>query len=166
MIEIRKETEKDFEEVYKIVSSAFENEAEARLVENLRKIPHISLVALINDKIVGHICFSPVSIENAEKINFWGLAPMAVAPEFQNQGIGSNLIREGLRTCAEQEIEAIFVLGHKDYYPRFGFETAKTRGFACEYPVPDEHFMVLELKKDGLKEKSGLVKYSPEFAEF
>jgi putative acetyltransferase len=166
MIEIRKETEKDYGEVIQIVSEAFGNEAEARLVEKLRKIPHISMIALLDGKIIGHICFSPVSIENAEQTNFLGLAPMAVSPEFQNQGIGSKLIREALKVCTENGHEAIFVLGHPDYYPRFGFEIAKPRGFTCEYPVKDEHFMVLELKQNALKGKQGLVKYSDEFAEF
>jgi len=91
---------------------------------------------------------------------------MAVSPEFQNQGIGSKLVLEGLKICAEEGCEAVFVLGHANYYPRFGFEIAKTRGFTCEYPAPDEHFMVLELKKDILKGKRGLVKYSSEFSEF
>lgn len=165
MVEIRKETEKDFAEVFQVVSLAFGDEAEARLVEKLRKIPHISLVALLDEKIVGHICFSPVSTETDEQTNFWGLAPMAVSPEFQNQGIGSKLIREGLKVCAAEGREAIFVLGHANYYPRFGFEIAKIRGFTCEYPVPDEHFMVLELKRDALKGKQGLIKYSAEFSE-
>jgi len=166
MIEIRKEIEKDFEEVFHLVSLAFENEAEAKLVEKLRNVePHISLVAEKDGKIVGHIFFSPMTFED-EKTNFLGLAPMAVLPEFQNQGIGSKLIKEALRVCAEENFTAVFVLGHANYYPRFGFEIAKTRGFTCEFPVPDEHFMVLELKKDALKGKRGLVKYRREFAEF
>lgn len=165
MVEIHKETEKDYPDVFQVISSAFESESEARLVEKLRNFSHISMVASINNKIVGHICFSPVSIENDEQANFWGLAPMAVLPEFQNQGIGSKLIKEALKTCAEKGIDAIFVLGHPEYYPRFGFETAKKRGFICEYPVDDEHFMVLELKKDALHGKHGLVKYISQFAE-
>lgn len=166
MIEIRRETEKDFEEVFRVVSLAFENEAEAKLVEKLRRVePHISLVAETEGKIAGHIFFSPMTFEG-EKTDFLGLAPMAVLPEFQNQGIGSKLVREGLRICAEENFTAVFVLGHAEYYPRFGFETAKTRGFTSEYPVPDEHFMVLELEKDALKGKRGLIKYSPEFAGF
>ena len=67
--------------------------------------------------------------------SFLGLAPVAVLPEFQNQGVGSKLIKDGLRLATENDFTAVFVLGHKDYYPRFGFEAAKTRGFFCEYPV-------------------------------
>ena len=165
MIEIRRETEKDYAEVFRVVSLAFGQEDEAKLVEKLRNVePNISLVAEKDGKITGHIFFSPMTLEG-EKTDFLGLAPMAVATEFQNQGVGSKLIREALKICAAENFTAVFVLGHKNYYPRFGFETAKTRGFTSEYSVPDEHFMVLELKKGALKGKSGLVKYSPEFAE-
>lgn len=165
MIKIRPEKPDDYPHVFQVNSFAFGTDAEAKLVEKLRNVqPHISLVAEIEGNIVGHIFFSPMFFEN-EKTDFFGLAPMAVLPEFQNQGIGSKLVREGLRIAAEIGFIAIFVLGHKNYYPRFGFEVAKTKGFTSEYPVPDEHFMVLELKKDALKGKQGLIKYSPEFAE-
>ena len=164
MIEIRREREQDFAEVYRVNSLAFEQEDEAKLVEKLRKNPHISLVAEADGKIVGHIFFSSMTLEN-EKTEFTGLAPMAVLPEFQNQGIGSKLVRGGLEVCAAEGFTAVFVLGHPDYYPRFGFETAKLKGFACEWDVPEEAFMVVELKKGALKNKSGLVKYQPEFAE-
>lgn len=165
MIEIRPEQAEDFAQVYRVNALAFETEDEAKLVEKLRKVePHISLVAETDGKIVGHIFFSPMTFEN-EKTDFLGLAPMAVLPEFQNQGIGSKLVREGLQTALEKGFTAVFVLGHPNYYPRFGFETAKTKGLTCEYDVPDEFFMVLELEKDALKGKRGLVKYCPEFAE-
>lgn len=165
MLKIRQENSNDYAQVFQVISLAFETDDEARLVEKLRNAqPHISLVAEIDGNIVGHIFFSPMFFEN-EKTNFLGLAPLAVLPEFQNQGIGSKLVREGLRIAAEQDFTAVFVLGHKNYYPRFGFEVAKTRGFTSDYPVPDEHFMVLELEKDALQGKQGLIKYSPEFAE-
>jgi putative acetyltransferase len=118
----------------------------------------------MDGKAVGHIFFSPMAFEGQES-DFLGLAPMAVRPEFQNQGIGSKLVKEGLRIASESGFKAVFVLGHPGYYPRFGFETAKTKGFVSEYDVPDEVFMVLELEKDALKGKCGLVKYRPEFAE-
>jgi putative acetyltransferase len=166
MIKIRPENEDDFAQVYRVNSLAFEDETEAKLVEKLRKAePHISLVAETDGKIIGHIFFSPMSFETDENARFWGLAPMAVAPEFQNQGIGSKLVTEGLKTCAERGVEAVFVLGHAGYYPRFGFETARKRGFSCEYDVPEELFMVLELKTGALEGRQGLVKYAPEFAE-
>lgn len=164
MIEIRREREEDFVEVYHINSLAFQQEDEANLVEKLRKKPHISLVAETDGKIVGHIFFSPMIFEN-KKTKFLGLAPMAVLPEFQNQGIGSKLVREGLKVCADEGFTVVFVLGHPNFYPRFGFETAKSKGFACEWDVPEEVFMVRELKKGALKDKKGLVRYQPEFAE-
>lgn len=165
LIKIRPEKVEDFAQVYRVNSAAFEGEGEAKLVENLRKAaPHISLVAEVEGEIAGHIFFSPMTFED-EKTDFLGLAPMAVLPEFQNQGVGSKLVREGLKTASEKGFTAVFVLGHANYYPRFGFQTAKTKGFSCEYDVPDEIFMVLELEKDALKGKKGLVKYRPEFAE-
>lgn len=165
MIEIRLEQTEDFSQVYQVNSLAFETEAEAKLVEKLRIAePNISLVAEFDGKIVGHILFSPMTLKD-EPTDFLGLAPMAVLPEFQNHGIGSKLVKEGLRIAFEQGFTAVFVLGHPEYYPRFGFVTAKNKGFSCEYEVPVEVFMVLELIPNSLKGKNGLVKYRPEFAE-
>lgn len=162
---IRDEKAEDFLPVYRVNSLAFEREDEARLVEKLRKNEsYFSLVAEIDNRIVGHISFTTVTVDD-EKTTFAGLAPLTVLPEFQNQGIGIKLTNEGLKTCAEKGFTAVFVLGHPTYYPRFGFETAKLKGFSCEYPSPDEAFMVLELEKDALKGKKGLVKYCPEFSE-
>lgn len=165
MVKIRPETEEDFPQVYRANVLAFESETEAKLVEKLRKVEsYIALVAETDGNIVGHISFTPVTL-NDEQITFLGLAPMAVLPEFQNQSIGSELVREGLKICAEKGFTAVFVLGHPTYYPRFGFEPARVKGFTCEYDAPDEAFMVLELAASALKGKQGLVKYNPEFAE-
>jgi putative acetyltransferase len=166
MIEIRPETEEDFAQVYQVNSLAFKQENEAKLVEKLRKVaPHISLVAETEGRIVGHIFFSLMTFED-ETSDFLGLAPMAVLPEFQNQGIGTKLVREGLKIAAEKGCTAVFVLGHPEYYPRFGFAPARAKGFACEYNAPAaEAFMTLELEKGALEGKQGLVKYRPEFAE-
>lgn len=167
MIEIRNEKPADYKAVYRINKLAFEQEGEADLVERLRSVePHISLVAVKDDEIVGHIFFSPVSIEPAdEKFNSMGLAPMAVLPEFQNQSVGSALVKRGLEECKNLNFDAVFVLGHSKYYPRFGFQTAKEKGFDCEYEVPDEAFMVLELKSGALNKYNGIVKYHSEFAK-
>jgi putative acetyltransferase len=165
MIKVRPENLPDFAQVFEVNARAFETEAEAKLVEKLRAIqPHISLLAEIDGQIVGHIFFSPMFFAD-EKTDFLGLAPMAVLPEFQRQGIGTKLVETGLKNAVERGFTAVFVLGHAGYYPRFGFEIAKTRGFVSEYPVPDEYFMVLELKKDSLTGKQGLIKYCPAFAE-
>ncbi len=166
MTTIRREKEEDIPQVYQVNSLAFENEAEAKLVEKLRKAKtYIGLVAETDGKVVGHISFSAVTLED-ETTDFLGLAPMSVLPDFQSQGIGSMLVKEGLKLCADEGFTAVFVLGHSHYYPRFGFETAKLRSFSCEYPSPDESFMVVELKPGALNGKQGLIKYGPEFAEF
>jgi putative acetyltransferase len=87
---------------------------------------------------------------------------MAVLPEYQRQGIGSRLVREGLEECRRMGCDVVVVVGHPGYYPRFGFAPASRKGLRCEYPVPDEVFMVAELKPDALRGR-GLVKYRPEF---
>jgi len=167
MIEIRRETEADYPEVFQVNALAFGSEGEPRLVEKLRARPHISLVAADEGKIVGHIFFSGIFIEEPDGhvSDTTGLAPMAVLPEYQNQGVGSRLVREGLKACEEEGHDAVFVLGHKDYYPRFGFEIARNKGFTCQFEVPDEYFMVLELTPDALAGKSGKITYPPEFSE-
>lgn len=164
MVIIRPEKAEDFPHVHRVNALAFAREDEARLVEKLRDVePLISLVAESDGQVIGHILFSPMTFENKES-DFLGLAPMAVLPEFQNQGVGSMLAREGLRIANEQGFAAVFVLGHPEYYPRFGFAAARTKGFYSEYDVPDEAFMVLELEAGALDDKQGLVKYRPEFA--
>ena len=115
---------------------------------------------------VGHIFFSPVSIESAaSSFTAIGLAPLAVLPEFQRQGIGSLLVQHGLKECLRLGFPVVVVLGHPRYYPRFGFSPAKSKGLDCEYPVPDEVFMVAELSPGALRGRTGLVKYRPEFAD-
>jgi len=166
MIKIRPEKEEDYPAVRRINELAFRNPNEANLVDGLRinASPYISLVAVDDKKIVGHIFFSPVLIES-EKGSFTaiGLAPMAVLLERQNEGIGSLLVRQGLEECKRNGHNIVVVLGHADYYPRFGFVTAKTKGLSCEYPVPDENFMVAELTPDALNGRDGLVVYHTEF---
>jgi putative acetyltransferase len=166
MIVIRAETIQDHSAVHSVIESAFGQASEADLVDALRKVasPQISLVAVQDDQIVGHIFFSPVSVESERDIfTAIGLAPLAVLPEYQNHGIGSRLIQEGLMECQRRGQDIVFVVGHPEYYPRFGFTVAKEKGFRCEYPVPDEVFMVAELKPGALGGKQGLVKYLPEF---
>lgn len=167
MINIRNEKAEDYADVYQINELAFENKGEANLVKRLRNVePYISLVAVKDGKIIGHIFFSEVTLEPENKnLKAIGLAPMAVLPTFQNQGIGSKLVKQGLEACKNKGFEAVVVLGHPEYYPRFGFTMAKEKGFDCEYPVPDEVFMILELKPDALNGKTGTVKYRPEFAD-
>jgi putative acetyltransferase len=163
---IRDEIPEDYRAVHQVNEQAFGRPEEADLVDALRKShqPHISLVAEVEGRIVGHIFFSTVQIESeASATAALGLAPMAVLPKFQNQGIGSALVRRGLEECRSIGHEVVVVLGHPEYYPRFGFVPAKQKGLSCEYSVPDEVFMALELREGALSGRKGLVKYGPEF---
>ena len=124
----------------------------------------IALVAEVGATIVGHILFSPVTVEHSNKPPLVGLAPMAVAPGYQKQGIGSVLVREGLARCRAAGVEGVVVLGHAEYYPRFGFVPAQQFGLRCEYHVPADVFMALELTHGALRGVSGLVRYHAAFA--
>jgi putative acetyltransferase len=166
MIDIRLEEKEDHQDIRRVNELAFDQPTEADLVDALRTNahPHISLVAIIEGRIVGHIFFSPVSIESeTSSFSAMGLAPMAVLPEFQNQGIGSRLVEEGLKKCRELGQSIIVVMGHPNYYPRFGFIPAHLKGLRSEYDVPDDTFIVLELTENALAGRRGLVKYHPEF---
>ena len=167
MIIVREEKPADVNAIRTVNERGFGGPAEARLVDaiRLRKKVFLSLVAEIEDHIVGHILFSPVTIGSAEKhVSAAGLGPMAVLPENQRQGIGSRLVRTGIEKCRTIDIPCIVVLGHPEYYPRFGFVPASKYGIGCEYDVPDEVFMILELRKGALQGQSGTVKYLPEFS--
>ncbi len=167
MIEIRVERSDDVAAIRDVNERAFGSSAEARLVDQLRAANKavISLVALLGDRVVGHILFSPITVAAPPaSFNGVGLAPMSVLPEFQNQGIGSQLVREGLRACQAAGCDVVVVLGHVGYYPRFGFSTAKNYGLENEYDASDA-FMVLELRKGALEQISGLVRFAPEFLE-
>lgn len=167
MITIRPELPEDFATVFAINQRAFGRPEEAQLVEELRRVanPQISLVAVRDAQVVGHIFFSPVTIEGQHSsIQALGLAPMAVIPELQNQGVGSLLVREGLNVARRTGRNIVVVLGHPEYYPRFGFEIASHKGLRCEFPAPDEAFMVTELTTNALRGVSGIVKYLPEFS--
>ena len=162
---IRTETEQDWAAVYKVNESAFETPAEANLVGILRQeaYPVVSLVAEDNGVAVGHIVFTPVSLSGHPNLKIMGLGPMAVAPEHQRKGIGSALVRAGLERCKQLGFGAAVVLGHPAYYPRFGFVPAKPKGIICELEVPEEAFMVMELREGALVGRGGMVKFQPEF---
>jgi len=163
---IRDETPEDRESVHRVNELAFPTPGEANLVDALRERarPYISLIAIAEDRVVGHIFFSPVTIESAtDSFTAMGLAPMAVLPEHQRQGIGTLLVREGLRECQRIGHEVVVVLGHPEYYPRFGFVPASLKGLRSEYDVRDEVFMLAELTPGALKGRTGLVKYRSEF---
>ena len=168
MITVRPERPEDAVAIRRTNELAFGRPNEARLVDMLRASarPCISLVAVAGEQVVGHILFTAVTIQSESPAwTAFGLAPMAVLPQYQRQGIGSRLVRFGLDACVRQGHAVVVILGHPTYYPRFGFVPAAPKGLGCEHPVPDEVFMVAELVPGALAGKTGLVKYRPEFAE-
>ena len=160
MIEIRNERPEKSPAIQQVHTKAFGGSAEAKLVRLIteRKKALISLVAVSDESVVGHILFSRVTIDNAPAaFNGVGLAPLAVLPKLQRRGIGSKLIREGLERCKQAGYDAVVVLGDPAYYSRFGFVRATDFGLQNEYGVHDE-FMVLPLRRGALDGVSGMVK--------
>ena len=166
-ITIRPEQFRDADHVHTVNQRAFDGPDEAAIVDAVRAAPDaISLVAADGDRVVGHILFTPVRIEGSTSaIRAAGLAPMAVLPEYQRRGIGSRLVNAGLDACRASGYDIVVVVGHPEYYPRFGFVPGSTKGLECEYPVPANVFMVVELRSGSLDGVRGLVRYLPEFAE-
>ena len=163
---VRAEQKEDIAAIQAIHLSAFPEDGESKLVDRLRENaqPLISLVAEMDGKLVGHILFSPLTLGSKPSLQLMGLAPMAVLPACQRQGIGSALIEAGLEQCRLNHIGAVAVLGHPDYYPRFGFSASSNYSIKSEYDVPEEVFMIIELKKGYLKDCHGTVSYHEEFA--
>jgi putative acetyltransferase len=166
-MKIRPEQSADVDAVRVVNRAAFETSTEADLVDALRAQaePLVSLVADQDGAIVGHILFTPVTLPDHADLKIMGLAPMAVMPPAQRRGIGSALVRDGLDHCRQLGYWAVVVLGHPEYYPRFGFKPASHFGLGCEYDVSDEIFMALELKPGILTGKSGTIRYHPAFAD-
>jgi putative acetyltransferase len=167
---IRKEEAGDFSGIRDINLKAFEDgENEANLIELIRDsenfIADLSLVAAKDDgEIIGHILFSFIHLVTDQgTVPTLGLAPMAVKPDFQNSGIGSALVNEGIKTCKALGYDHVFVLGHPNFYPLFGFSPASQFGIKSPFPVPDEVFMALELKKGSLTGFQGKIEYPPAF---
>lgn len=164
---VRLERAADTAQVRVVHERAFGRPDEANLVEVLRdSAGAVSLVALVDGRAVGHLLFTPVTVDGvAPAGSGTGLAPLAVLPEHQRQGIGSALVRAGLDVCRSLGHTFAVVLGHPEYYPRFGFVPASVRGLGCEFDVPAEAFMVLELRSGALDGARGVVHYRPEFAD-
>jgi putative acetyltransferase len=183
MMLIRDERDEDREAVHAVNVVAFGTPAEADLVDRLRRDAdsYISLVAEADGRVIGHILFTPVTVSNRPRIDaqpegqsnaqtdpqlrLIGLAPMAVATEYQRQGVGTALVGEGLARCAQAGYGAVVVLGHPGYYPRFGFRPAATYGLDSEYDSPPEAFMAIELQPGCLTHISGRVSYHRAFKE-
>ncbi len=165
-VAIRPEEPGDHPAVFDVNARAFGSPAEAKLVDELREAasPAISLVAVASGRVVGHVFFSPVDIEGSGKpLRLIALGPLAVLPEHQNRGIGSLLSRAGLEACRDLGCDAVFVLGHRGYYPRFGFSVAKERGLYYDPRELEGAFMVAELRPGALDGCSGRVVYHPAF---
>lgn len=164
---VRLEEVRDHERVCSVNRAAFPTSAEANLVGALREQAHpiLSLIAEERGAVVGHIMFSPVSLPRYLGAPIMGLGPMAVLPERQRRGIGSRLVLEGLDRCRELGAGAVVVLGHADFYPRFGFVPASRFSLASEYSVPDDVFMALELQPGSLGQASGTVAYHAAFRD-
>jgi putative acetyltransferase len=166
---IRPEKIDDYLGIREVNILAFNNENEAKLVEAIREseffIPELSLVAVTDEQeIVGHILFSGIILE-VDKGNLptLALAPMAVKPQYQRQGIGTRLVTEGLKVCKDLGYKHVFVLGHPHFYARFGFVPAKSYGIESPFSVPDEVFMALELEHKSLDGLTGKIKYPKAF---
>jgi putative acetyltransferase len=165
---IRPERREDASQIRHVNELAFGQPAEADLVDTLRRTcaEALSLVAEDDDGvIVGHILFTPVVVDGRLALGM-GLGPMAVLPDHQRQGIGSQLVRRGLDSLRERGCPFVVVVGHPEYYPRFGFEPASLHGLACQWDgVRDSAFMVLILDLNAMTGVSGVAKYREEFDE-
>ena len=168
-IQIREEIFQDTDAIREINEKAFGQSQEANIVDRLRANCEglVSLVALHDDKIIGHILFSPVTIEGTfDVLKGMGLAPMAVLPESQRKGVGSELVQTGIEILNKSQCPFIIVLGHPEYYPRFGFERASLYEIKSQWEgVPDPAFMILWLDKTMANHVSGVAEYRDEFNE-
>ena len=165
-VTIREEKLVDADAIREVNDKAFGQSQEGRLVDLIRtnNATTLSLVAVVDDRVVGHILFSPVKLETNDRVlEGSGLGPMSVLPEFQRMGIGSKLINEGISRLRTTASPFIVVLGHPDYYPRFGFVPASRYHVSCEWEVPDEVFMILPLNTSALSGVTGLARYREEF---
>ena len=167
-VTVCREAAANIQQVHAVNAAAFGRPDEAELVERLRAAGAVllSLVAIEDGQVVGHILFSPVTISSpGDSFVAAGLGPMAVLPEHQRRGIGSAMVRSGLAELRCAGHETVVVLGHPDYYPRFGFEPASQHGIRWERDCRDEAFMIMELVPGALRGRNGVVRYRPEFDE-
>jgi putative acetyltransferase len=165
---VRAEKPEDAKAIRRVNELAFGQTDEADLVEALRRSmrfdPELSRVFDKDGQIIGHILFSPGEIKTASgSVPVLILAPMAVDPDHQRHGIGERLVNHGLAVGRERGHSAVVLVGHAEYYPRFGFRPASEFGIESPFPVPDESFMALELVDGALSNASGMLEYPPEF---
>jgi len=161
MIDIREEQSDDIPAIHDVIARSC-GLKEADLVDTLRTCGAalLSLVATVEGQIVGQILYSPATVDT---VSGAALGPMGVAPDYQRQGIGSKLVEAGNGMLAERRCPFVVVLGHAQFYPRFGFEPASRRGITCAWNVPDDVFMVNIFDGQAMQGVSGLAKYRDEF---
>ena len=164
LFRIREERWGDIAAIREVNNRAFGQKQEGNIVDALRtnNAVLLSLVATLNDQVVAHILYSPVTVK--DEVTGAALGPMAVLPQHQRQGIGSKLVEAGNQKIKDAGWPFIIVLGHADFYPRFGFQPASTHGIKCEWQVPDEVFMLLVLDQTKMSGVSGLARYRREFS--
>lgn len=173
---IRKEEIKDYDDVFKLIENAFKDEEfsdhqEQFLVERLRKsesfIPELSLVAEMDNQIVGYILLTKIKIINVnfEEAISLALAPVAVLKKYQGKGIGGQLIVKAHKIAKDLNFNSVILLGHENYYPKFGYEMSNKYGIKLPFDVPDENCMLIELTENALKNINGIVEYPKEFYE-
>ncbi len=169
-ITIRTEQKKDYQAIKEVNDLAFEREVEGNLIEKLRKsqdyIDELSMVAEVDKSVVGHILFYPIQIV-AKEATFpaLALAPLAVMPAYQHNGVGKKLVKSGLKKAGQLGYPTVIVLGHQDYYPQFGFTPARQWNIKNPFEVPDDSFFAIELKEGALAKVHGTVAYPQEFYE-
>ncbi|WP_242275445.1 MULTISPECIES: GNAT family N-acetyltransferase [Bacillus cereus group] len=174
MVTIRQERQTDYRKTEEVVQQAFLNEEfsdkkEHALVKRIREcdafIPELSIVA-VDEEIVGHIMLSKITIEqDGASVDSLALAPVSVARSYQKKGIGGKLIVAALEKAKELGYGSVVVLGHPEYYPKFGFKKASEWNIKAPFEVPEEVFMVMELTENALEGVKGVVQYSSAFAE-
>jgi putative acetyltransferase len=164
---IRPETPTDCDAIREVNRLAFGGEDEARLVDALRAGGYVrlSMVAEVDGRVVGHILFSDLSIITPSgEVEALALAPLAVVPDHQRRGVGSMLVGTGLRACQEAGHRVVIVVGHPEFYPRFGFSTKLAERLESRFSGPA--FMAAELVPGALEGVEGEVRYPPPFAGF
>ena len=173
-IKIRKEEKEDFKKVFELIRLAFENEElsdhkEQFLVERLRNsdafVPELSLIAEVDNQIAGYILLTKINIEDKDKNTYTSLAlaPVAVLPNYQGKGIGGKLIQAAHDIAKKMGFGSVMLLGHENYYPKFGYKLTKEFGIKLPFEVPEENCMAIELSQNALQNVSGVVRYPKEF---
>jgi putative acetyltransferase len=149
---IREATDADLNDVLCVERLAFGYDKEAELVRDLLSDPSakplLSLLAFDDDNAVGHVLYTAASLTPTQNVSISILAPLAIVPEYQKQGVGGKLIESGLQILAKSGVDLVFVLGHPEYYPRYGFNPAGQLGFEAPHPIPEQYssaWMVQEL---------------------